>query len=120
LIGETGGIPGLRDDAGLDSALAAPMNRHQYESAGLVVCAVTYAFHLTRNHPFFDGNKRIGAAASEAFVLRNGKFLGATNDDIVALFLGIADGSVSRDAVEQHYFGWITDVTAPERRDGTG
>lgn len=43
LIAETGGSPGLRDEGLLESALAAPENRYNYEDADLVTCAATYA-----------------------------------------------------------------------------
>ena len=60
LLEEFGGRPGLRDEGLLDSALLAAANRQHYEGADLAICAATYAFHLTSNHPFVDGNKRVG------------------------------------------------------------
>jgi len=72
LIAESGGTHGLRDEGLLESALAAAENRHHYESADAVTCAATYAYHLTQAHAFFDGNKRIGAAITEAFLETNG------------------------------------------------
>jgi death-on-curing protein len=91
----------------LDSALLAAAHRQHYESADLVTCAATYAFHLTGNHLFVDGNKRIGAAVAEIFVRLNGAQLTATNDEIVALFMGIAAGTVSREDVEQAFRRWV-------------
>ena len=64
LLEQTGGSPGLRDEGLLDSALLAAANRLHYEGADLATCAATYAYHLTGNHPFMDGNKRIGAAVA--------------------------------------------------------
>ena len=61
LIAETGGTQGLRDEALLESALTAAKNRYHYETADVVSCAATYAFHLTQSHAFFDGNKRVAA-----------------------------------------------------------
>ena len=101
LIAETGGTSGLRDEALFESALAAAENRHRYEAADVVNCAAAYAYHLTQAHAFFDGNKRIGAAITEAFLETNGFQLAMTNDEIVDLFLGIASGKLSRDHVEQ-------------------
>src|SRR5688500_3787822 len=92
LLEQFGAPPGIRDEGLLDSALVAPANRQHYEKADLATCAATYAFHLTRNHPFVDGNKRSGAAVAELFVRLNGGRLTATNDDIVRLFLEIAAG----------------------------
>lgn len=57
LIAETGGTSGLRDEALLESALAAPQNRYRYEAADVVSCAATYAYHLTQTHAFFDGQQ---------------------------------------------------------------
>lgn len=108
LLEQFGGLPGLRDEGLLDSALVAAANRHHYEGADLATCAATYAFHLTQNHPFADGNKRIGAAVAEIFVRLNGARLAASNDEIVELFLSIAEGKVPRGEVERVFARWVT------------
>ena len=108
LLEQFGGPAGIRDEGALDSALLAAANREHYEGAGLAICAATYAFHLTRNHPFVDGNKRVGAAVSEVFVRLNGAVLNAANDEIVDLFMGIAAGKISRDEVEATFARWLT------------
>ena len=107
LIEQSGGSPGIRDEGLLDSALVAAANRQHYEGADLASCAATYAFHLTRNHPFVDGNKRIGAAVAEIFVRLNGAQLTADNDAIVELFSGIAAGTLSREEVERLFVRWV-------------
>lgn len=107
LIEQFGGLPGIRAEGELDSALLAPANRQHYESASLAICAATYAFHLTTNHPFIDGNKRIGAAVAEIFVRLNGAQLTASNDEIVELFFGIAAGTISREQVEHEFVRWV-------------
>ena len=101
LIAETGGTVGLRDEGLLESALAAAENRHHYEAADAVSCAATYAYHLTQAHAFVDGNKRVAAAITEAFLETNGFELTMTNEDIVVLFLAIASSKLSREEVEQ-------------------
>ena len=101
LIAETGGTNGLRDEASLESALAAAYNRHHYEAADVVMCAATYAYHLTQSHAFIDGNKRVAAAVTEAFLETNGFELTMNNEELVALFLAIASSELSRDQVEQ-------------------
>jgi len=101
LIAETGGTGGLRDEASLESALVAAENRQHFDAADVVSCAATYADHLTQSHAFFDGNKRVAAAITEAFLEANGYELTMTNDDIVTLFLGIASSTLSRENVEQ-------------------
>jgi death-on-curing protein len=112
LLEEFGGLPGIRDEGLLDSALLSAANRQHYEGADLTVCAATYAFHLTQNHPFVDGNKRVGAAVAEIFVRLNGAHLSVSNDEIVELFLGIAAGTVSRDEVERAFARWVVASTA--------
>ena len=101
LIAETGGTHGLRDEALLESALAAAENRYRYEAADVVCCAATYAYHLTQTHAFLDGNKRVAAAITEAFLGTNGFELIMTNDEIVILFLEIASSKLNREQVEQ-------------------
>src|SRR5215210_4199766 len=101
LIAEIGGTQGLRDEALLESALTAAKNRRHYETADIVNCAATYAFHLTQTHPFLDGNKRVAAAVTEAFLEANGFELTMANEEIVGLFLAIASSSLSREQIEQ-------------------
>jgi len=101
LIAETGGTGGLRDEGLLESALAAAENRYHYEAADAVSCAATYAYHLTQSHAFLDGNKRVAAAITEAFLETNGFELTMTNEDLVDLFLAIAARKPSRDQVDQ-------------------
>jgi death on curing protein len=101
LIAETGGTGGLRDEGLLESALIAAENRHRYEAADVVTCAATYAYHLTQTHAFLDGNKRVAAAITEAFLETNGFELTMTNEEIVGLFLAIASSKLSREQVEE-------------------
>ena len=63
--------------------------------------AATYAYHLTQAHAFADGNKRVAAAITEAFLETNGSQLIMTEDEIVQLFLDIASGFSTRDHVEK-------------------
>lgn len=106
LIETFGGTHGLRDQGALESALAAAENRAHYEEADTIICAATYAYHLTQAHAFIDGNKRIAAYSSYAFLRFNGISLAMTEDEIVDLFLGIAAGHITREEVEQIYLGW--------------
>jgi death-on-curing protein len=84
-----------------ESALAAAKNRHAYEAADVVSCAATYAYHLAQTHAFLDGNKRVAAAITEAFLETNGFELTMTNEEIVMLFLAIASSKLNREQVEQ-------------------
>ncbi len=101
LIAETGGTVGLRDETLLESALVAVENRRHYEAADVVSCAATYAYHLTQTHAFMDGNKRVAAAITEAFLETNGFELTMTNEDIIVFFIAIASSKLSREQVEQ-------------------
>jgi death-on-curing protein len=101
LIAETGGSTATRDEGLLESALAAAENRFNYENADLVKCAATYAYHLTQAHAFVDGNKRLAAAITETFIESNGSELMMNDDEVVRLFLDIAAGIMTREAVEE-------------------
>ena len=96
-------MSGVRDERALEAALIAAENRAYYEQASLIACAATYAYHLTQAHAFLDGNKRVAAAMAEIFLELNGAELRATDDQIVALFLAIAAGQLSRQDVEQWF-----------------
>lgn len=106
-IEEFGGTQGLRDEGALESALMAAENRAYYEAADVAVCAATYAYHLTQAHAFLDGNKRIAAAVAELFVELNNAHLQMTNAKIIEVFLGIADGRLTRDEVERLFANWV-------------
>ena len=103
-IEEFGGLHGVRDEGALEAALTAAENRAYYEQAPLTMCAATYAYHLTQAHAFLDGNKRVAAAVAEIFLELNGAELRTTDEEMVAEFLTIAAGQVSRQDVEQ----WFT------------
>lgn len=107
LIDQFGGIHGMRDAGLLDSALMAAANRHHYEGADLATCAATYAFHLTKAHAFLDGNKRIAASVALTFLDINSATIEASDEELLAFFLAIADGTLTREAVERQYALWV-------------
>lgn len=102
-IEKFGGSHGLRDRGAFESALNTAENRHHYENANLTVCAGTYAFHLCQAHAFVDGNKRIAAAVSILLLRRNGAKIEASIKELIELFLKIAAGEITREAVEQFF-----------------
>jgi len=59
--------------------------------------AAAYLFHICKNHPFFDGNKRVAVVAAEIFLNINGKQLDVPNDELKAFCLGVAAGEISKD-----------------------
>ena len=72
-IDRYGGAPGIRDQGTLESALAQPLTSFDghYLHASIPAMAAAYLFHICRNHPFLDGNKRAGANAAITFLLLN-------------------------------------------------
>lgn len=93
-----GGLDGLRDTGLLQSALAMP----QATFGGVLLhgtlaeMAAAYLFHLARNHPFIDGNKRVALASALAFLELNGLDLSVERDELIELVLRVASGSASK------------------------
>ncbi len=77
-----GGAAGVRDLGGLISAVTAPKNHWHYSGGDLFDLAAVLLIHVSRNHPFVDGNKRSAAAAAIAFLALNGMPL-QTNDEVL-------------------------------------
>ena len=102
---QTGGAWGVRDLGALESAIAQPRVTYAGEDlyTTLVEKAVALGFSLIGNHPFVDGNKRVGHAALEAFLLLNGHELDAEVDDAERVILGVADGELTR----EQFRGWV-------------
>lgn len=95
LIREHGGMPGLRDEHGLDAALARPRQRLAYEpDADLAELAASYGHGLAASHPFHDGNKRIAFVTMAVFLELNGVELQAAETDVVAVMLALAAGEL--------------------------
>jgi len=95
LIEVSGGMEGLRDEAALESALRAPFQTFGGEDLypGKLRKAAALCFGLIQNHPFVDGNKRIGVHLCDVFPELNGIKLDYTDEDLVQLGLSVADGS---------------------------
>ena len=93
-----GGAAGLRDVGVLEGALAQPRQTYGGEELypTLAEKAVALGFALIRNHPFVDGNKRVGHAALEVFLVLNGHELTTSVDDAERQILGVAAGEVGR------------------------
>jgi death-on-curing protein len=93
-----GGSLGIRDQGLLESALAMPEASYADEELHptLFEKAAAYLFHLVKNHPFVDGNKRVGLAVALAFLAMNDVLIKATDDELVKVVLGAAEGKVSK------------------------
>ena len=96
LISETGGSSGLRDEGMLDSALNAPFQTFGGEDVypSLQKKAARLCFGLAKNHPFVDGNKRIGAHAMLVFLALNGIELQHTQSELSDVILQLAAGEI--------------------------
>ena len=96
LIAETGGSSGLRDEGMLDSALNAPFQTFGGEDVypSLQQKAARLCFGLVKNHPFLDGNKRIGAHVMLVFLALNGIELQHTQTELSDVILQLAAGTI--------------------------
>ena len=100
-----GGADGIRDIGLLESALGRPVYKHTYGEGDLSALAAAYAFGITRNHPFVDGNKRTGFASIIVFLGLNGFDLVAPPEQATAIMLEVGAGNVDEDALAR----WIAD-----------
>jgi death-on-curing protein len=99
-LAEHGGIVGTRDEGLLASALARPRNVQAYgEDPDAALLAAAYAFGLSRNHPFLDGNKRTAFVVMELFLNLNGWNLNAEDADCVSTMEALASGKLSEEAL---------------------
>jgi death-on-curing protein len=89
---EHGGQDGIRNEHGLESALAQPMNMFAYGQGDLFDLAAAYAYHLAENQPFIDGNKRTAITTALAFLELNGISTSAiTNAQLCDAMIAIAE-----------------------------
>ena len=96
-----GGQLGLRDEGLLESALARAKQRWTYApNSDLADLAAAYGYGLVRNHPFLDGNKRIGLVAMNMFLILNGQEIEAPEPEVVEKVLAIAKGELDEETLE--------------------
>lgn len=98
LIAQSGGTIGIRDRGALESAVAQPQMSFGGEDLypTLVEKGSALGFSLIKNHPFLDGNKRIGHAAMETFLVLNGQEIAASVDEQEEVVLKVAAGELDR------------------------
>lgn len=109
-----GGMPGIRDEGLLDSALARPqILAHDAPSAGVARLAASYAFGIARNRPFINGNKRIAFLAAYMFLRHNGWRFKAGQAEVVVTMLGVAAGSLTGEQLAGWFAGNIKKASAP-------
>ncbi len=95
-IREHGGLPGLRDEGLLESALARPRHKWTYKRRpDLASLAAAYGYGIVKNHPYRDGNKRVAFLTAVVFLGLNGIDLVAEEADVVTMMLTAAAGQCS-------------------------
>lgn len=113
LLQQSGGLYGIRDLGALQSALAQPLMSFGGEDLypSIIEKAGALCFSLVMNHPFLDGNKRVGHAVMETFLVLNGYEVLATVDEQEQLILDVAAGKSKRD----HLSKWLNAHARPTR-----
>ena len=105
IIAKTGGLDGIRDMNGLESAFAAPMQtfdgKELFKTDLEKIARLGYG--LAANHAFIDGNKRIGAMMTQLLLKWNGYSLSLNPSELADMFISIADGKTS----EKDLLQWI-------------
>ena len=112
LLAAHGGAEGLRDAGLLESALARPHQHYAYGSPDIVELAALYTAGLVRNHPFVDGNKRIGFAIGIVFLELNGFDFIASEEDATQAIFSLAAGTLG----EAEYTIWLRANVSRRRR----
>jgi death-on-curing protein len=114
VMARSGGFVGLANRAALEAALAQPQATFDQQDLypSLTDKAAALGFALIRNHPFVDGNKRIGHAAMELFLILNGWESAASVDAQEQLILQLAAGDLERPDL----VAWLQQHIVPQRR----
>ena len=109
MVERYGGDPGVRDRGLLASAVAVPAAAYggEFMHADLLEMAAAYLFHIVRNHPFVDGNKRAGAASAIVLLAMNGVEIKADQDGLVGITLAVASSRASKAEVAAFFRGLV-------------
>jgi death-on-curing protein len=107
-IARYGGAPGIRDIDLLKSALGMPPATFggEFLHTDIYEMAASYLFHLAKNHPFVDGNKRVGAVAALVFLALNGFDFHAPEDAFAEIVLAVAQGEMNKAQVAVFIRNW--------------
>jgi death on curing protein len=100
-----GGRPGILDIGILNSTIAMPYATFdgKYLHTTIYEMAAAYLFHIVRNHPFIDGNKRTGAVASIVFLMLNGIDFQADENDLEEIVLRTAEGKIDKSTIARFF-----------------
>jgi len=105
LLQRYGGRPGLRDPGLLDSALAQPKMTvgGKFVHKTLFDKAAAYGFHVCKNHPFVDGNKRVAFVLMDIFLQKNGWEITSNEEEAYSMMISLASGGLSK----AHLSKWL-------------
>lgn len=109
-LAEHGGLDGVRDRGGIESALSRAQNLAAYESPDAARRAAAYAYGIVANHGFVDGNKRTAWVAARLFLADNGRRFRCAPLEAVAAMENLAGGATS----EEQFADWLRDRLAPQ------
>ncbi len=117
IIARSGGSLGLREPNALDSAVAQPQMTFGGVDLYTTVArkAAALGHSLISNHPFIDGNKRVGHAAMEVMLLLNGYEIVASVDQQEEVIIAVASGTMSRD----EFASWVEQRVTQNPRAAT-
>jgi death-on-curing protein len=104
-VEQYGGSDGIRDVGLLESAIAQPEAKFggEFLHADLFEMAAAYLFHLVKNHPFIDGNKRVGLETALVFLEINGHSIDASDEELVELVLQTVVGKLSKPQIAEFF-----------------
>lgn len=104
-ISRYGGTLGVRDIGLLQSAVAMPMGQFDgvYLHPDLYSMGAAYLFHITSNHPFLDGNKRVGIVSAIVFLILNGIEVTAEETALEEMVLSVARSELEKKGIS-HFF----------------
>ena len=104
-----GGEKGLRDEGGLEAALARAKNKAAFGETDIIALAAAYFYALTTNCPFIEGNRRIALISAVVFLEMNGFRCTATNAEAYAAAMMLAAGEIDEDGATR----FLRDFTVP-------
>src|SRR6185295_15806653 len=112
IIEQSGGSLGILDAGALESAIAQPRMTFGGDDLypSLIEKASAIGFSLIKNHPFVDGNKRIGHAAIETFLVVNGFEIIATVEEQEIIILALAAGEMTREDFTEWLRGHVAEA----------
>jgi death-on-curing protein len=111
-IARFGGASGIRDIELLKSALGMPPATFGGEFLHTDLCQMVaaYLFHLVKNHPFVDGNKRVGVVAALVFLTLNGFDVTAPEDELAEMVLAVARGEMDKAQIAVFIRNWSNTI----------